>query len=115
MNRNKSFVILLVIVAIVFLYKLIFSSKNDDGFIDEIREKDIKSIVRKKYMNHDNHNIPFLVYGNQDSIVVYRDWWDKVVVGDSIIKPKGSLEVIIKNSDKIEKLDYVNQFGLERQ
>ncbi len=115
MNRNKSFVILLVIIAIVFLYNLIFSSKNEGSFIDEIREKDIKSIVRKKYMNHDNHNIPFLVYGHQDSIVVYRDWWDKVVVGDSIIKPKGSLEVIIKNSDKIEKLDYENQFGLEGQ
>ena len=115
MNRNKSLVILLVIIVLVFLYKLIFSSKNEGSFLDEIRDKDIKSIVSKKYINFDNHNIPFLVYGHKDSIVVYRDWWDKVVVGDSIIKPKGSLEVIIKNSDKIEKLDYENTFGLEGQ
>ena len=38
--------------------------------------------------------------------MVYRDWWDKVSAGDSIIKPKGSLEIVIKNSDKIEKFDY---------
>ena len=55
------------------------------------------------------------MYGHKDSIVVYRHWWDKVVVGDSIIKPKGSLEVIIKNSDKVEKLNYEDQFGLEGQ
>jgi hypothetical protein len=81
--------------------------------LDEIRDKDIKSIVGKKYINYHNHNIVFLVYGNKDSIVFYRDWWDKVLDGDSIIKPKGSLEMTIKNSEKIEKLDYQDKWGLE--
>lgn len=98
-----------VVFALTFLYKLIFSSENKGSFLDEIRDKDIKSIVTKKYINHDNHNIPFLMYGHKDSIVVYRDWWDKVSVGDSILKPKGSLEMVIKNSDKIEKLDYTDE------
>jgi hypothetical protein len=115
MSRNKNLLIMLIVIAIVFLYNLIFSSKNKGGFLDELREKEIKSIVSKKYINYDNHNIPFLVYGNKDSIVVYRDWWDKVLVGDSIIKSKGSLEVIIKNSNKIEKFDYEDKFGLDSQ
>lgn len=46
------------------------------------------------------------MYGNKGSIVVYRDWWDKVSVGDSILKPKGSLEIVIKNSNAIEKFDF---------
>lgn len=115
MDRNKSLLIMVIIIAIVFLYNLIFSSKNGGGFLDEIREKEIKSIVSKKYINYENHNIPFLVYGNKDSIVIYRDWWDKVSVGDSIIKPKDSLEIIIKNSNKIESLNYEDKFGLETQ
>lgn len=112
MSRNKNLLMILIVAALVFLYKFIFSSKNKDSFLDEIRDKDIKSIVSKKYINYDNHNIPFLVYGNKDSIVIYRDWWDKISVGDSILKPKGSLEVVIKNSDKIEKFDYEETFGL---
>jgi hypothetical protein len=106
MSRNKNLLMILIVAALVFLYKLIFSSKDKGGFLDEIRDKEIKSIVSKKYINYDNHNIPFLVYGNKDSIVIYRDWWDKISVGDSILKPKGSLEVVIKNSDKIERFDY---------
>ncbi|WP_276965725.1 hypothetical protein [Chryseobacterium sp.] len=104
---------MLIIIAGIFLYKAIFSSKSKDRFLDEIRNKGIKSIVSKKYINYDNHNIPFLVYGNKDSIVVYRYWWDKISVEDSILKPKGSSEIVIKNSDKIEKFDYQDKFGLE--
>jgi len=32
-----------------------------------------------------------------------------------ILKPKGSLEIVIKNSDKIEKLGYTDKMGLEGQ
>jgi len=106
MSRNKNLLMILIVAALVLLYKIIFSSKSKDSFLDEIRDKDIKSIVSKKYINYDNHNISFVVYGNKDSIVVYRDWWDKVCVGDSILKPKGSLDVIIKNSNTIERFDF---------
>jgi len=115
MSRNKNLLMILIVAALVLLYKIIFSSKSKDSFLDEIRDKDIKSIVSKKYINYNNHNISFLVYGNKDSIVVYRDWWDKVSVGDSILKPKGSLNVIIKNSNTIERFDYEEKFRLDNQ
>ncbi|EFK36189.1 hypothetical protein HMPREF0204_15258 [Chryseobacterium gleum ATCC 35910] len=38
---------MLIIIAGIFLYKIIFPSKNKDHFLDEIRDKDIKSIVNK--------------------------------------------------------------------
>lgn len=113
MNRNKILIVVILIIAMMFLYDRIFSLKDGGGFLDEMREKEIKSLITRKYINHDNHNIPFLIYGNKDSIIIYRDWWDKIFVGDSIIKPKGSLEVIIKSSDKIEKFNYEDKFGLE--
>ncbi|WP_294286227.1 hypothetical protein [uncultured Chryseobacterium sp.] len=113
MNRNRILIVVILIIAMMFLYDRIFSLKDGGGFLDEMREKEIKSLITRKYINHDNHNIPFLIYGNKDSIIIYRDWWDKIFVGDSIIKPKGSLEVIIKSSDKIEKFNYEDKFGLE--
>lgn len=113
MNRNKSLLAALIIIAIIFFYHRIFSSESGDGFLDEVREKEIKSLVTKKYINYDNHNIPFLVYGNKDSIVIYRDWWENIFVGDSIIKPKGSLEIVIKNSNRIERFNYEDKFGLD--
>ncbi|WP_294226130.1 hypothetical protein [uncultured Chryseobacterium sp.] len=113
MRRNRILIVVILIIAMMFLYDRIFSLKDGGGFLDEMREKEIKSLITGKYINHDNHNIPFLIYGNKDSIIIYRDWWDKIFVGDSIIKPKGSLEVIIKSSDKIEKFNYEDKFGLE--
>lgn len=114
MNRNKSLLVILIIVAAIFLSNLIFSSKNKN-FLEKMEEKEIKSVINKKYINYENHNIPFLIYGNKDSIVIYRDWWNKISVGDSIIKPKGSLELMIKNINKIERFNYEDKFGLESQ
>jgi hypothetical protein len=114
MNRNKSLLVILIIVAAIFLSNLIFSSKNK-SFLEKMEEKEIKSVINKKYINYENHNIPFLIYGNKDSIVIYRDWWNKISVGDSIIKPKGSLELMIKNINKIERFNYEDKFGLESQ
>lgn len=115
MNRNNCLAIILIVAVTVFLYNLIFSPKNRNGFLDEMKKREIKSIIIKKYINYDNHNIPFLIYDNKDSIVIYRDWWDKVSVGDSILKPKGCLEIVIKNSVKDEKFDYEAKFGLDGQ
>lgn len=115
MSRNKKLIIALIIIGVVFLYNLLFPSKNwkRGSFSDEIKDREIKSIISKKFVDDENHNIPYLVYGGKDSIIIYRDWWDKIAVGDSITKPKDSLELIIKNSHKIERLNYRDKFGLE--
>ncbi|WP_294251430.1 hypothetical protein [uncultured Chryseobacterium sp.] len=113
MSRNKILTAILFIIGILFLYNRIFSSENVSGFLDEMREKEIKSSITGKYINHNNHNIPFLVYGNKDSIIIYKDWWDQIFIGDSIIKPKGSVEIRIKNSNRFEKFNYEDKFGLE--
>ncbi len=115
MDKSKNLLLMLIIVVLVFLYNLIFSPENKGSFLDEMRDKDIKSIITKKYIDNENHNIPFVEYGNKDRIIVYRDWWDKFSVGDSIIKPKNSLELLIKKSDKIERFNYLDKLGLETQ
>jgi len=46
-------------------------------------------------------------------MIVFQDWWDKISEGDSIIKPKGSVELLIKNQNKMEKFNYQDNLGLE--
>lgn len=115
MKKNSVFLIIIIITLILLLYNLIFSSKNSNSFLAEVRNKEIKSLVIKKYINDNNHDIPFLVYDKKnitDSLVVYRDWWDKISLGDSIVKAKGSLELIVKSSDKVQRFNYEDKFGL---
>lgn len=42
----------------------------------------------------------------RDSLPTHTGWDEKIEIGDSIIKSKGSLKIIIKNSKKIDTLDY---------
>ncbi|WP_261511403.1 hypothetical protein [Chryseobacterium paludis] len=112
-NRNRNLLIILITIAIIILYKFIFPSNKRDNFLDEMKQREIKSIVYKETIDFENHGIPYIVYGEKDSIIIYRDWEDKIEIGDSILKPKGSLEVVIKNLSKIERLNYEDKFGLE--
>ena len=44
---------------------------------------------------------------DRDSLPIFSDWEEKIQVGDSIIKPKGSLKLLIKRGDYlIDTLDY---------
>ncbi|WP_294286222.1 hypothetical protein [uncultured Chryseobacterium sp.] len=106
---NKNSLITVIIITVITLYRFVFPSENGDDYKDKIREKEIKSIVSKKYIDCENHGIPYIVYGRKDSIIIYRDWEDKIDVGDSIIKPKGSLELIFRNLNKLEQFSYDNQ------
>ncbi|PWW30641.1 hypothetical protein [Chryseobacterium sp. AG844] len=108
-DKSRNVLIILIVIAVAILYKFIFPFNKEDGFLDEMKQKDIKSKVYKKTIDFENHGIPYIVYGKKDSIIIYRDWEDKIEIGDSILKPKGSLELIIKNSNKFELFSYDNQ------
>ncbi len=108
-NRSRNLLIILIIIATTFLYKFIFPSTKEDNFLDEMKQRNIKSIVYKKTIDFENHGVPYIVYGEKDSITIYRYWEDKIELGDSIIKPIGSLELVIKNVNKIERLSFEKQ------
>lgn len=107
--KNRNLLILLIFIALSILYKFIFPSRDENNFLDEIREREIKSKVYRKTTDFENHGIPYVVYGKKDSIIIYRDWENKIEIGDSIIKSKDSLEFVIKNLNKIERFSYDSQ------
>jgi|UPI0006479CB7 uncharacterized membrane protein len=103
-EKNGNLLIIIIFIAGVLIYG---SLKKSKSFEEEIETLNINSVVRKKFINYNNHGIPYIVYDN-DSIIVYQSWEDQIAVGDSIIKPEGSTKVIVKSINKYIEFDYNN-------
>ena len=66
-----------------------------------------KESIKRKSINNYKRRAIFIVY-DKDSIPIDYEWEEKIQVGDSIIKPKGSIQIIIKNGSAIDTLDYID-------
>ena len=73
---------------------------------DKIRNREIKSTIKRKSLDFKNRRALYIVY-EQDSLPLVVNWEEKISIGDSIIKPKGSLKLLIKRGGYlIDTLDY---------
>lgn len=81
--------------------------EEDNRFVyDKIRNREIKSTIKRKSLHFKNRRALYIVY-EQDSLPLVVDWEEKISIGDSIIKPKGSLKLLIKRGGYlIDTLDY---------
>ena len=81
--------------------------EEDNRFAyDKIRNREIKSTIKRKSLDFKNRRALYIVY-EQDSLPLVVDWEEKISIGDSIIKPKGSLKLLIKRGGYlIDTLDY---------
>ena len=81
--------------------------EEDNRFVyDKIRNREIKSTIKRKSLHFKNRRALYVVY-EQDSLPLVVNWEEKIQVGDSIIKPKGSLKLLIKRGGYlIDTLDY---------
>lgn len=82
--------------------------EEDNRFAyDKIRNREIKSIIKRKSLDFKNRRALYVVY-EQDSLPLVVNWEEKISIGDSIIKPKGSIQIIIKKGFAIDTLDYID-------
>ena len=81
--------------------------EDNEEFYDNIKKIEVKSIIKRKSLDFKNRRALYVVY-EQDSLPIFSDWEEKIQVGDSIIKPKGSIQIIIKNGSAIDTLDYID-------
>lgn len=97
---------------VLFILKHIIFSKNNKNVISReiIKNKNIKPVIKRKSIDYDNRSTSYIIFGKENSIIIYSSWWEKISVGDSIIKPQGSLELLIKKHHKIEKLNYEEEY-----
>ena len=80
--------------------------EDNEEFYDNIKKIEVKSIIKRKSLDFKNSRALYVVY-EQDSLPIFSDWEEKISIGDSIIKPKGSLKLLIKRGGYlIDTLDY---------
>ncbi|WP_123906771.1 hypothetical protein [Chryseobacterium sp. HMWF035] len=105
MNRNtQNTLIVIIIIGLMIVYKSLY---KDETYEEKIEKTVIKSVVLRKSVNYSNHGIHSIVY-EKDSIMISESWDQYISVGDSIIKPEQSTELIIKNKDKYIEFDFNN-------
>ena len=101
---------------ILILLLLLLSSCVIDFTKKDTKEKKLYGKVCKKYRDDWNHGEPTIVYINKNGEFIYQmsDWaiysdlWSYLQVGDSIIKPSGTLTLRVKHADGTFK-DYKYQ------
>ncbi|WP_185207203.1 hypothetical protein [Chryseobacterium sp. C3] len=103
-RQAQNTLVVIFAIGFVIIYKSLY---KDETYEEEIEKKEIKSVVEKKFVNYDNHGIHYIVYEN-DSIMISESWDQYISVGDSIIKPEQSTQLIIKNKDKYIEFDFNN-------
>ncbi|MCJ7933592.1 MAG: hypothetical protein MUW56_08150 [Chryseobacterium sp.] len=108
-SKRKYFLGVLGVVLIFASIQIYFhfypSNDENDLLFKKIRSKTIKSVIDRKSIDYSNHGATYIVYGN-DSLPTHTGWNEKIQIGDSIIKAKGTLKLVIKNNWKIDTLDY---------
>ncbi|WP_294301785.1 hypothetical protein [uncultured Chryseobacterium sp.] len=101
------FIILSIFILIFIFFKNNPVSDDDMNVLlfKKIRNKSVRSVVTKKRIDYTNHGATYVVY-ERDSLPTHTGWDEKIQIGDSIIKSKGSLKLVIKNDFKNDTLDY---------
>ena len=69
--------------------------EDNEEFYDNIKNIEVKSTIKRKSLDFKNRRALYIVY-EQDSLPLVVDWEEKISIGDSIIKPKCSIQIIIK-------------------
>jgi len=103
------FIVILLFSLLQWYFYLNPTAIEEDNklLLSKIREREIKAVIKRKSINNYKRRAIFIVY-DKDSIPIDYEWEEKIQVGDSIIKPKGSIQIIIKNGFAIDTLDYMN-------
>ena len=104
-----AFIMILLFSLLQWYFYLNSKTIEEDNklLLSKIREREIKAVIKRKSINNYKRRAIFIVY-DKDSIPIDYEWEEKIQVGDSIIKPKGSIQIIIKNGFAIDTLDYID-------
>jgi len=89
-----------IVILIIFRFVLPYLNEKEHGCLvqKDVYLQRINSIVEKKFIDTPNHNLKKIIYLDENNnenefvfIAEYKDMYDSLNVGDSIIKKQGTL------------------------
>lgn len=103
-----------IFISICLIF-LLFYSCGVDFSKNTVNETNISGKVTKKYVDYNNHGAMTIIYENSSEEFKYQidEWvnnnlWNYLQIGDSVIKPSGTLILRVKKEDGSYK-DYEYQ------
>jgi len=97
MIKNNNILLTTVVIAfLIFFYPYIFNKKDHyEKWLEVIKSENYQGIVKKKYIDKDNHNDPTILFSNGTHCTIFLQFYSKIDVGDSILKKKGSTKIFV--------------------
>ena len=101
---------LIYITSILFAIGIIWISRTNDKeswkkVSKTIADNGFSGIVLQKYIDDENHNDPIAILSSKQKINLWS-FYDKVEVGDSLSKPKGTMVMEVYRNGKVQSLDF---------
>jgi hypothetical protein len=112
-NLIRSIIIFVIMIFLVnfLLNSLILDEKFYMKMLEKRKEDQYNGIVLKKYIDKTKHSTPMIEL-NDTIISLENSFWEKISVGDSIIKKSGDATIMVfKGNGQIINLDYIMYFN----
>lgn len=106
--------VLAVIVIIVLLIHNATSKSRFDTMLNDLLSKEYSGVVTAKYIDKENHNDPSIILSGHHKLSFYGQYWDKIQVGDSLVKKKGSGILEIYNQKGVNLIDLQKEIKIGR-
>ncbi len=75
--------------------------------LENRKEESYSGIVIEKYIDSSQHCTPMLKFTQNLSVSLENSFWDKVEIGDSIVKTKGQAYINLYKNNKLKQVfDY---------
>jgi|TARA_B110000902_G_scaffold264099_1_gene344691 hypothetical protein len=88
---------------LIFIFILViiirgFCTSNQDKYnrnLSFLKKEDYSGVVIKKYIEKENHNRSFFILNDNSKISINKDAYEILQLGDSILKEKNKLFIMI--------------------
>ncbi|WP_427873483.1 hypothetical protein [Flavobacterium sp. MMS24-S5] len=95
--KNILSVVIFIIISFLFVFSYFQKTVEEVNYEDELSYK-YNGFVVNKYVDSADHSICKLVLKSGKIINVWDNCYQKVEIGDSVVKNKGSFDFLIYNS-----------------
>lgn len=94
-------VVIFIIISFLFVFSYFQKTVKEVNYEDELNDE-YNGFVVNKYVDSSDHSICKLVLKSGKIINVWDNCYQKVEIGDSVIKNKGNFDFLIYNSSGTE-------------
>jgi hypothetical protein len=116
MLKNRDNIIKLIVLAILLVgaaFCINNLSGNEDFYKTALNERENRSysgIVMEKYIDSAEHGTPMLKFASSNVTALETNFWDKVEIGDSIVKIKGQAIITLYKGGKLKEVFNYNEY-----